>query len=101
MKKERERFEKRFDQEPKKSDLSADIINLKQKVGETSEAISKTASHAKDKAGQMINETLHDAKQKSMELGSTVATYVQENPLKVLGFSLLAGALIALLWKRD
>lgn len=66
-------------------------------------SISQTAYHAKDKAADLIGDAkehaedlIDEAKDKTVGLHNTVIGYVKDNPLTALGYSALAGFLIAL-----
>lgn len=71
-------------------------IDLQKDLRRVKESISQTAIHAKDKASYLVD----DAKGKTSELAGKVTTYVKDNPLAAVGFSLLAGFLVALVLKK-
>jgi hypothetical protein len=108
MKKEFEgRFHRKLsdiEQQPKVkaavTDINADIRQLRKKMGETGAAISETALHAKDKAGDMISQGFKTAKDQGLHMEKIVTGYIKENPIKSIGFSILAGAILTLFWRR-
>lgn len=71
-------------------------IDLQKDLRRVKDSLSQTAVHAKDKAGDLVNE----ARDKTTEVGSQIATYVKDNPLAAVGYSLLAGFLVALLIRK-
>jgi ElaB/YqjD/DUF883 family membrane-anchored ribosome-binding protein len=79
------------------SDIQADLRRVKDKARETRDALSQTATDVKSRASDALSQGIEDARAKSELLQEDVIEYVQANPLKSVGISLLAGAVIALL----
>lgn len=82
------------------TNLGDDIEKVKNKVRETGQAFSQAARDAKDKAQTMVKQGVEEVRTKSNDLQEVVAAYVQENPVKALGFGVLAGMVLALLLRR-
>jgi ElaB/YqjD/DUF883 family membrane-anchored ribosome-binding protein len=82
------------------SDLKNDLQNVKEKLHETQEALSQTAVHAKTKAQEFLHDTLGHAKEQTDELQENVITYIRQNPVKSIGFGVLAGILASLLLRK-
>jgi len=72
-----------------KTDLGNDLNKVK-------ESISNTASHISDKATDIFK----NAQEKTADIQEHVVKYVKENPIKSLGYSLLAGFIAALLLRK-
>lgn len=66
---------------------------LQQDLKNVKASLSQTAAHARDKASDLVDE----AKKKTSEYQGTVVEYVRTNPLAAIGYSVLAGFLVALL----
>lgn len=71
-------------------------IDLQKDLRKVKDTLSETALHARNKAGELIDE----ARGKTSEFGDNIATYVKENPLAAVGISLLAGFFVALILKK-
>lgn len=75
-------------------DLYEDLAKIK-------DAFSDTATHAKDKATEMISESIVNAKDKwkerSADLQEKFTNNVSENPYRTVGYSLLFGLLVGYL----
>jgi ElaB/YqjD/DUF883 family membrane-anchored ribosome-binding protein len=63
-----------------------DLEDGKRKIADMQEALKEAAYDAREK--------LYEAKDKLVEVEKNVTTYTKANPLKAMGFSLLAGAVI-------
>ncbi|CAN5338476.1 hypothetical protein BH10PSE19_BH10PSE19_00510 [soil metagenome] len=81
-------------------DLQEDIRMIKSKVLETTDAITNTAKDVKSKAEELLQDSINDVRTKSANLEESVIEYIIENPLKAVGYSVLAGALLALFLRR-
>lgn len=81
-------------------DLQEDIRMIKSKVLETTDAITNTAKDVKSKAEELLQDRINDVKAKGANLEESVVEYITENPLKAVGYSVLAGALLALFLRR-
>ncbi len=71
------------------SDLNEDLRNVK-------DSLTKTAQHAKDKAEDFIK----DAQHRTADLQENVIEYVKSNPMKSVGFAILAGFVTAALVRK-
>ncbi len=90
-----------------KNDLYADLQKIKEKASETRDAISQAASDAKGRAHDILEQSLSDmkekfagVKEKSADFQENIVTYVQENPVKTIGFAVLAGVLLSQLLRK-
>ena len=54
----------------------------------------------KDKAGEFVSKSFENAREKSDNLEKSVASYVVENPIKAIGYSMLAGMFCAWLLRK-
>jgi uncharacterized protein YjbJ (UPF0337 family)/ElaB/YqjD/DUF883 family membrane-anchored ribosome-binding protein len=74
------------------------------KIAEDAEGIKdafiRNATHLKDSAEKMMNTSFKEIKDKSTDLQENVVTYVKENPVKSIGFAVIAGILAATLLKK-
>lgn len=77
--------------------IQSDLQRVKDKARETRDALSQTATDVKSKATEALSQSIQEARDKTEVLQEDVIEYVQANPLKAVGISLLAGAVIALL----
>ncbi len=82
------------------NDLYDDLKKIKEKAGETRDAITQVAYDAKGKAQELFEQKLADVKEKSADFQENVISYVQENPVKAIGFSVLAGLILSQLLRR-
>lgn len=71
------------------SDLNDDFKKVK-------ESVTQTAQHAKEKATDLIKETID----RSADIQENIITYVKENPVKALSFAILGGFLAAILVRK-
>jgi ElaB/YqjD/DUF883 family membrane-anchored ribosome-binding protein len=78
-----------------KADLYADLQKVKEKACETRDAITQTAYDAKERAHEIFDQSVADLKEKSSDMQENVIAYVQKNPVKTIGFSMLAGILLS------
>ena len=69
-------------------------INLYDDVEKIKEALKDTTLDVKDKAIEMLNQTLENAKETSSNIQDKVTDYVSDKPFKSLGAAVLAGMLI-------
>lgn len=68
-------------------DIYGDLAKIK-------EAIFDTGYDVKGKAGEMINTTAEDIRDKTVYARDNVANYAAERPFKSLGLALLAGVVV-------
>lgn len=73
--------------------LSKDVEKIKA-------ALSQTALDVKDKAGEFVSKSIESAKEKSEDLEKSLASYVVKNPIKAVGYSMLAGMFCAWLLRK-
>jgi uncharacterized protein YjbJ (UPF0337 family) len=81
-------------------DLNSNFQNIKEKAYAARDSISDAAHQAQDKAGEILRGSVADLQDKSAELQENVVTYVKENPVKSIGFAMLAGILAAHLLRK-
>ena len=81
-------------------DLQQDFQRVKDKAGETRDALRQTTFDAKDKANALLNKSLRDARAKQAEVQDSVVTYVTENPVKAIGIALLTGLIAAQIFRK-
>lgn len=81
-------------------DIQEDFQRVKDKARETRQALSQTAYDVKDKANELLTQSLKDVKTKSTDLQENVVTYVTANPVKSIGIALLTGVVAALLLRK-
>lgn len=74
-------------------DLHKDFQNVKDSIGEA-------ATHVKAKTDDLMSEAREKAKEKTTELQKNITTYVRNNPLATIGYSMLAGFLAALILRK-
>ncbi|MES2219308.1 MAG: hypothetical protein V4501_12970 [Pseudomonadota bacterium] len=81
-------------------DLKTDAHGLK-------DSLLRNAQHIRDRAEDFVSHSMddikdkfHDAKEVSDAAQENVIKYVKENPVKSLGFALLAGVLAGVLFKK-
>ena len=84
----------------KRHDLHEDFENIKQKMRETRRAFAQTAYDVKDAAGDLWTQSLKDAKSRSTDFQENAITYVKANPVKSMGFALLAGFILGKLLQK-
>ncbi len=77
-----------------------DPIDLRQDFKKVKDSIGQAALHAKEKTEDYVDEARDMAKEKTAELQKTIVTYVKNNPLAAIGYSVLAGFLAALLIRK-
>lgn len=73
--------------------LAADWMKIKG-------AFSDTASNVKNKANNMIDESVDTVKKTSSKAKKEIATYTARNPFKTLGAALAVGLVLGLWLKR-
>lgn len=78
-----------------KNQSSADT-SFQKDMSDVKDSLSKSAQHISDKAGDMLN----DMKDQTADIHQAVMTYVKANPVKSVGFALLAGFLAALIVRK-
>lgn len=74
-------------------DLYGDLAKIK-------EAIFDTGADVKGKAGEMINTTAEDIRDKTLYARDNVANYAAERPFKSLGIALLAGVVVGYILRK-
>lgn len=74
-------------------DLREDILRVK-------EALAQTANDVREKAEELFHRSVQDAKEKSNDIEENVVAYVKEHPLKTIGYSVLAGVILAKLLQK-
>ncbi len=74
--------------------------NLKDDAENIKDTILNNAHHIKETAEKFMHESVKEIKDRSSELQENVVTYVKENPVKSVGFALLAGIVAAVLLKK-
>jgi uncharacterized protein YjbJ (UPF0337 family) len=86
---------------------SEDWENLKEGAHGLKDSIMRNASHIKDRAEDFVNNSMGDLKDKMSDVKDAtdaaqenVVKYVKENPVKSLGFALLAGVIAGVLFKK-
>lgn len=86
---------------------SEDWKNLKGEAHNLKDTLVKNAHHIKDRAEHFVNNSMGDIKDKMGDLREQTAhaqenviTYVKENPVKSLGFAVLAGVIAGVLFKK-
>lgn len=73
---------------------------LKEDLKNIGDSIGDAAVHAKERTEDLINETKKKTVDLEDRIVTSVRTYATENPLKTIGFSVLAGFIAALLFRR-
>jgi ElaB/YqjD/DUF883 family membrane-anchored ribosome-binding protein len=81
-------------------DIQHDFQRVKDKARETRDAISQTAYDVKGRAQDILAQSLRDAKERSSDAQDTVVTYVKTNPVKSVGYAIIAGLFVALLLRK-
>ena len=84
----------------KAHDLYHDFKEIKSKASETKDAILKTAHHAKDNAGGLLQDSFESIKDKSANLQGDVEKYVKTHPIRSVGFAVLAGLILSQLFRK-
>ncbi len=74
-------------------DIYADLEKIKN-------AFADTASDVRGRTGQFINDSYENAKDKAFDLQGSVVHFTKAQPLKTLGWTLLAGIVIGILLRR-
>jgi len=73
-------------------ELSRDVEKIK-------DALSKTARDVKDTAEDFMSQSFKDMKDKSNDWEKSISRYVKDNPIRTIGYSVLAG-MFAAWWLR-
>lgn len=81
-------------------DIKNASIDLRDDLRHVKDSITQTASHAKERASDVLESSLKGAKEKGAELQENVVTYVKENPVKSVGIAMLAGFIAALVMRK-
>ncbi|MES2218553.1 MAG: hypothetical protein V4501_09095 [Pseudomonadota bacterium] len=81
-------------------DLQQDFQRVKDKANETRAALRQTAYDVKDRANEVLAQSLRGAKAKQLEVQDNIVTYVTENPVKAVGIALLAGLIVAQIFRK-
>ena len=98
----------------KNSEIKSDLKNLNEKAHETTNAFSDAAHHLKEKAydardkiydaagnvRERAEEFAHDIKDKAVDAHEDVVQYVRKNPIKSIGFAVIAGMLLSKLFDK-
>jgi uncharacterized protein YjbJ (UPF0337 family) len=86
---------------------SEDWENLKEDAHGLKDSILRNASHIKERAEDFVNNSMGDLKDRMYDVKDAteaaqenVVKYVKENPVKSLGFALLAGVIAGVLFKK-
>lgn len=74
-------------------DLQKDFQHVKDSIGEA-------ATHVKAKTDDLVDDAKEKAKEKTMELQKTLTNFAKNHPLATIGYSALAGFVVALLLRR-
>lgn len=82
------------------NDLYEDLEMIKDKIRETTDAISKTAHDVRGKTSEMLLHSAHEVKARTVNLEENLVAYVKENPWRAIGISALSGFLLALILRR-
>lgn len=77
-----------------------DPIDLQRDFKRVKDSIGEAASHTKEKTEELVDEAKEMAKEKTSELHRNIVSYVKNNPLATIGYSLLAGFIAALLIRK-
>ncbi|MDR3492585.1 MAG: hypothetical protein P4M12_11210 [Gammaproteobacteria bacterium] len=83
-----------------KNEIYDDLKKVKEKARETRDAITKTAYDAKEKAQEFVEQSIYDVKERTADIQEDVIHYVQKNPVKAIGFSVLAGLILSQLLRK-
>lgn len=75
-------------------------VNLLNDVEKIKAAILDTSNDLSFKAGEMLNDSIEDIKDRTSAAKESVENYTSEKPLKSLGFAFLAGLVIGYLAKK-
>jgi ElaB/YqjD/DUF883 family membrane-anchored ribosome-binding protein len=75
---------------------SGSDTSFQKDMNDVKDSITKSAQHVSDKAGDLYN----DIKEQTVDMQKEVLTYVKGNPVKAVGFALLAGYLAAILLRK-
>lgn len=68
---------------------------MKKKIKKAEELIENTYSDS----AEVICAKANEMKDKLIDVQETVSTYAKDNPIKTIGFSLLAGAIVAQIFR--
>jgi ElaB/YqjD/DUF883 family membrane-anchored ribosome-binding protein len=74
-------------------DLYEDLERIK-------DAFSDTAKDIKGKAGDVLAQSIENAREKSLNIRDNLTDYTKEKPYKALGIAVLTGAIIGFLLHR-
>lgn len=74
-------------------DLEDDIQQIK-------EALANTASDVRGRAGEMLNRSIEDMKDKTLNVQNDVSDFILERPIKTLSVTFLIGLAIGYLLHR-
>lgn len=74
-------------------DIAANMLKIKH-------ALSDSVETAKDRAGEMLLDSVDEIKDKSARAQEKVATYTARRPFKTIGIALLTGVVIGYLLKK-
>lgn len=74
-------------------DLQGDLERIRS-------AIADAALDVKGKAGDMLSQSLENAKERSLDFRENVGEYTKKQPFKTIGLAVLAGMVIGLWFHR-
>ncbi|MHB1949225.1 MAG: DUF883 family protein [Gammaproteobacteria bacterium] len=74
--------------------------DLKQDLERIKNAFADAASDVKDRATEVLHESIGSVKDKSADLRDSFGNYTKERPFKTVGIAFLAGVVIGLLIHR-
>jgi ElaB/YqjD/DUF883 family membrane-anchored ribosome-binding protein len=74
-------------------ELSKDVEKIK-------DALSQTVNDVKERAEDFMQKSFQDVKDKSNDWEKTVSKYIKENPIRAMGYSVLAGMFAAWLLRK-
>jgi ElaB/YqjD/DUF883 family membrane-anchored ribosome-binding protein len=81
-------------------DLAEDFENVKDKAGDTIEAITDTAQHAKTNVQKYARDSWDDIREESIETQDSIVTFISEYPLASIGAAFLTGVLFSKIFSR-
>lgn len=76
------------------------LNNIKNEAIDKSAEYEDALSNIENKAADLLHKTTKKIEEKATEAQKYLATYIKDNPLKSIGFSLLAGILITTFIKK-
>lgn len=85
---------------PKAKRAKKEVHEIQDKLSQIKNAIADSTDGMKSKAGELITNLLDDVKEKVSEQHEYVGEYAGNNPLRLIGVSLLVGGLLGWLATR-